>query len=284
MELSVPVEGGWLWADDSGGDADSPAVVLLHPGWGDSSIWLPVMQRLPGHYRVIRYDVRGFGKSPAPAAAFTQLGDLIAVLDHVGADQVTVVGNSGGGGTAAGLALADPSRVSALLLLAPGAPDYPWPPQDPYFVSFAELYEAGDRAGLIELGLRTWAAADPGPAAREQVRGAVGAFFTSADYEQPGPPTYARLGEITAPSVVVTGQLEYPIVASCAAEIGARIPGCCQITALGADHLLPLRIPDLIAQLTAELASGAGRPPTAFGRPALPFHLTKYTCGAGCFV
>jgi 3-oxoadipate enol-lactonase len=255
MELSVPVEGGQLWADDSGGDGDSPAVVLLHPGWGDSSIWLPVMERLPGRYRVIRYDVRGYGKSPAPTAAFTHLGDLITVLDHVGADRVTVVGHSAGGGTALGLALADPARVSGLLLLAPGLPDYPWPPEDPYNTSFTELYEAGDRAGLTELGLRTWAAADPGPAARKQVRGAVDAFFATGDYEQPAPPAYARLGEITAPSVVVTGQLEYPMVVSCAAEIGVRVPGCWQITALGADHLLPLRIPDLIAQLTAELAT-----------------------------
>jgi 3-oxoadipate enol-lactonase len=249
MEFSVPVEGGHLWADDSGGGSDSPVVVLLHPGWGDSSIWLPAMRQLPERYRVIRYDVRGYGKSPAPAAAFTHLGDLIAVLNHVGADRVTVVGHSGGGGTAIGLALAQPARVSALLLLAPGVQDYPWPPQDPYGISFGELYEAGDRDGLTELGLRTWAAADPGQPARDQVRGAVDAFFATADYERPDPPAYARLGEITAPSVVVTGDLEYPMVVRCAAEIAARIPGCTQITALAADHLLPLRIPDLIADL-----------------------------------
>src|SRR6266567_9310885 len=63
MELSVPVDGGHLWADDTGGDG--PVLVLLHPGWGDSSIWLPVLERLPPHYRVIRHDTRGFGKSPA---------------------------------------------------------------------------------------------------------------------------------------------------------------------------------------------------------------------------
>jgi 3-oxoadipate enol-lactonase len=256
MELSVPVEGGVVWADDSGGDGggDTPVVVLLHPGWGDSSIWLPVMRRLPERYRVIRYDVRGYGKSPAPAAPFTHLGDLIAVLDHVGADRATVVGHSGGGGTALGLALADPARVSALLLLAPGVPDYPWPPEDPYGASFAELYEAGDREGLTELGLRTWAVADPGQPARDQVRGAVDAFFATADYEQPDPPAYARLGEITAPSIVVTGDLEYPMVGRCAAEVAARIPGCTQITALATDHLLPLRIPDLIADLIKDLA------------------------------
>jgi 3-oxoadipate enol-lactonase len=53
---------------------------------------------------------------------------------------------------------------------------------------------------------------------------------------------------------VVTGDREYPIVARCAAEIAARIPGCQQLPAPGADHMLPLRAPDLIAALAAKLA------------------------------
>jgi 3-oxoadipate enol-lactonase len=257
MELSIVAEGAQLWAEDTGasqGGGAGPTVVLLHPGWGDSTIWRPVMERLPEHYRVIRYDVRGYGKSLAPAAPFTHLGDLITVLDHVGADRVLLVGHSGGGATAIGLALADPARVSGLLLLAPGVPDYPWPPDDPYSVSFAELWEAGDRNGLTELGLRTWARADPGPPAPDLVRGAVDAFFAIGDYEQPDPPAYARLAEIGAPSVVVVGGMEYPMVARCADEVAARIPGCRRVLAKGADHLLPLRVPDLIADLIAELA------------------------------
>ncbi len=252
MELRIPVDGGYLWADDSGGEG--PALVLLHPGWGDSSIWRPVLELLPPGYRVIRYDIRGFGKSPAPAAPFSQLGDLTQVLDNLRADRVILVGHSGGGGTAIGLALADPARVRELLLLAPGVPDYPWPPDDPFARQFDKLYAAGDRDGLTELGLRAWAAADPGPAAYEQVRGAVDAYFRLGDHERPDPPAYSRLGQIRAPATVVIGDQEYPTVACCAADIAARIPGCRQVPAPGADHLLPLRVPSLIAGLVGELA------------------------------
>lgn len=251
MELSVPVD-GHVWAEDSGGDG--AALVLLHPGWGDSSIWLPVLARLPAQYRVIRYDTRGFGKSPAPAAPFSQLGDLAGVLDSRGADRVVLVGHSGGGGTAIGLALADPVRVSGLLLLAPGVPDYPWPPDDPYGRQFDQLYAAGDREGLAELGLRTWAAAGADQAAQAQVRGAVDAFFRVGDYERPDPPAYSRLGQVRAPATVVVGDREYPMVARCAADIAARIRGCRQIAAPGADHLLPLRAPAMIAELASKLA------------------------------
>jgi len=185
MELSVRVDGGHLWADDTGGDG--PVLVLLHPGWGDSSIWLPVLDRLPSHYRVIRYDIRGFGKSPAPAAPFSQLGDLAVVLDHRRANRVLLVGHSAGGGTAIGLALAGPARVRGLLLLAPGVPDYPWPPDDPYGKQFDKLFAAGDRDAIAALSLRTWAAAGADQAAQAQVRGAADAYFRLGDYERPDP-------------------------------------------------------------------------------------------------
>src|SRR5256885_11507895 len=135
MELRVPVADGEVWAEDHAGE--DPPGVLLHPGWGDSRIWQPVMQRLGPRPRIIRYDVRGYGRSPAPNVPFPQLGDLCAVLDHLAVPPAVVVGHSGGGGTAISLALTDPGRVRALVLLAPGLPDYPWPEADPYFTQLA---------------------------------------------------------------------------------------------------------------------------------------------------
>ena len=52
METMVKVDGGTVWADDTGGPG--APVVLLHPGVGDSRIWEPIMPRLTTHYRVIR--------------------------------------------------------------------------------------------------------------------------------------------------------------------------------------------------------------------------------------
>ena len=86
------------------------------------------------------------------------MDDLAAVLDNRGIDLAILAGHSGGGGTAMGLALADPARVCGLLL-APGVPGCPWLPDDPYSRRFDKLYAAGDREGIAELGLRTWAAA-----------------------------------------------------------------------------------------------------------------------------
>lgn len=251
MQLAIPVEGGVLAADDSGGDG--PPLVLVHAGWADRSSWAGVASRLTGRYRIISYDARGFGASPPPQAPFSHLGDLVAVLDHCGVPRAALAGHSGGGGTAIGLAVTHPERVAALVLLAPGVQDYPWPMDDPYNTEFMTLATAGDRTGLVDLGLRTWAAADPADAiAQAQIEGAVAAMFAQGDFEQPDPPAYDHLAEITAPAVVVLGDLEYPMVAQCADSVADRIPGCRRITAPGIDHLIPLRAPDLVAQVITE--------------------------------
>ena len=162
-----------------------------------------------------------------------------------------------GGGPAIGLALAEPARVAALILVAPGVQDYPWPENDPYFVEGARVFGAGDREGVLALGLATWAAAGADEAAQAQIRSAVTAFFRQGDYEQPDPPAYSRLGEIGAPSVLAIGDLDYPLMHDCAERIAGRIPGCDLIVVPGADHLLPLRAPgalaDIIDARTADL-------------------------------
>ena len=71
---------------------------------------------------------------------------------------------------------------------------------------------------------------------------------------RPDPPAYSRLAQIQVPGVVIVGDQEYPIVARCAADIAARLTGSQQIAAPGADHLLPLRVPTMIAELAGNLA------------------------------
>ena len=251
MELSVPVEGGGIWAEDTGGDG--PPLVLMHPGWGDAAIWDPVIGPLAARYRVIRYDARGYGRSPAPAAPFTQFGDLAAVLDHLSVDRAALVAHSGSGGPAICLALDQPDRVSALILVAPGVEDYPWTAGDPYVAEFGALLQAGDREGLAALGLRTWAAAGADAAAQAQIRSAVAAFFAIGDLMLPDPPAYPRLGEIKVPSVLAIGDLDYAMVRECGERIAGSIPGCRLIVVPGADHLLPLRAPGALADIIGAL-------------------------------
>jgi 3-oxoadipate enol-lactonase len=255
VELTIAVPDGEIWAEDTGGGGTP--VVLVNPGWSTAGIWLPMMGLLADRFRLIRYDDRGVGRSPAPAVPFTRLDDLRAVLDHAGADPAVIVGHSGGGGTALALAVDDPDRVATLILVAPGAPDYPWPPDDPYLGEFTRRYTAGDRDGLVRLGLATWAAAGEDQTAAAEIRAAVSAFFVIGELGQDDPPVYDRLGQVRASAVVVRGDREYPMVADCADAIASRIPGCGRIIIPGADHLLPLRAPGRLAEIVTEQARKA---------------------------
>jgi 3-oxoadipate enol-lactonase len=255
VEVDVPVPDGTVWAEDTGGDGTP--VVLVHADWTDSRIWSPLIPLLRDRYRVIRYDLRGFGRSARPTRSFTRLTDLEAVLDHFRAEDAVMVGHSGGGGTVLGLAVHQPERVRALTVIAPGIHDYPWPADDAFSRECAPLIAAEDRAGLVRLGLRTWAPAGADDAVTVMVRGAVSSWFEIGELEEADPPGFGRLAEIRVPAVMLLGDLEYPMVTAASRAIAARLDGCRTVQVPGADHLLPLRAPRLLADTITHLAGAS---------------------------
>ncbi len=256
----IAVDGGDVWADDSGGSG--PALVLLHPGVGDSRIWEPVLPALTASYRVIRYDARGYGRSPAPRVTFSLLADLVAVIDWYRLDRVAMVGCSQGGASALGLALQQPARVSALVLLCPGVPGFPWPEEPEEQVELDAEYEraldAGDVDALAGVLQRVWAAAGPTPAVMEQLRSAARAEISSGDMEQQDPPVFDRLGEISVPTSLLVGDADYPPLIEANRQAAARIGGCELTVVPGMDHLPPLREPDLVLRTITNTLSRAG--------------------------
>jgi 3-oxoadipate enol-lactonase len=233
-----------LWADDGGGPGRP--VVLLHPGVGDSTIWDDVLPALLAQYRVIRYDVRGYGRSPAATTEYVLLDDLVAVLDHFGVRRAALVGCSMGGATSIDLALADPDRVAAMVLVCPGISGYPWPDEPELDAELDALAQAGDLDGLAEVGLRVWAAAGADEAARALLRGAAQAWLNEEQFQAEGPPAFDRLGDVRVPTVIMVGDVDRPALISCNEEAARRIPGAQLVRVPGGDHLLPLRHPELV--------------------------------------
>jgi pimeloyl-ACP methyl ester carboxylesterase len=255
-EVVIAVDDGEVWADDSGGDGRP--LVLLHPGIGDSRIWEPVLPVLTASYRVIRYDARGFGRSPAPTAKFSLLSDLISVLGYYGLDRAAFAGCSQGGGSALGLALEQPARVSALVLLCPGIPGFPWPEEpDELEDDYERALGARDVEALAGLMQRVWASAGPAPAVMEQLRSAARAEISSGDMQEPDPPVYGRLGEISVPTSLLVGDADYPPLIQANREAAARIPGCELTMVPGMDHLPPLREPGLVLRTIASTLARA---------------------------
>ncbi|MBZ0233322.1 MAG: alpha/beta fold hydrolase [Deltaproteobacteria bacterium] len=107
------------------GDASAPPMILLSANPGDRRDWDAVVPALAARHRVIALDWPGHGASPAPsppqsASAMMYARVLAEVTEALGLERAIVCGNSVGGYAAIRLALEQPARVAALVLVDPG--------------------------------------------------------------------------------------------------------------------------------------------------------------------
>jgi len=253
MELLLTVGHGrdQVWAEDSGGDG--PAVLLLHSGVADSSLYDDIWPQLVAQARAVRFDYRAYGRSPVATEQWSIVGDTVSVLDHLGIERAHLVGTSMGGGGALDLAVLRPERVASLTLLCPGISGAEWP-DDP--ATDAELESAGDDHGSrVAIFLRLWAAAGHEPRIAELMGRAVDAMTNDREFEVDAPPTYDRLGEVAVPTTMVIGGADYPGLVTTNHAAAALIPGCRVVELAGVDHYPSIREPETVLRLIQETAS-----------------------------
>src|SRR5438309_7201690 len=117
--------GGPLHFVDYGGNADGPAVVLVHGLGGSHLNWDLLAPLLTPHARVWALDLPGFGRSE-PGGRRTSVPANVAVLgrfvDEVVGEPAVLVGNSMGGMVSILTAGERPESVSGLVLLDPAIP------------------------------------------------------------------------------------------------------------------------------------------------------------------
>ena len=219
-----------------------PAVLFIHEGIGDRAMWDSQWERWRDRFTLIRYDQRGFGDSVDPTGEYSAHGDALAVLDAAGVERSAVVGASMGGEAALDLTLAAPERVRALVAVV--ATPSGWEHTADHMAQFEVVEDAYERDGLDaanEVELRMWVdgagreAADVDPAVRRAVaRMNLAALRREEARERAGidveptelaPPAVGRLGEVSAPTLVVTGELDQPSVIAGARAMAAGIPG-----------------------------------------------------------
>jgi len=208
-------------------DAGSgPALLMLHGGGPGASGWSNFKQNLRAltpHFRTLLVDQPGFGRTDKPVHDLPQHGltaqVLVELLDHLGIDQATPVGNSMGGAASLELTLSHPNRVDKLVLMAPAGGSLPvtsaisaetkllrtfyTAPPGPSLERTRELIHAmvfhGDRVDPQTLQERFEAAMDPEPSAynaRMFKNWAAGG----------APRQWTRLAEITHPTLLLWGR------------------------------------------------------------------------------
>ncbi len=235
--------------------APGPPVVCLHAGVTDKRLWAPQIEAFGATRRMVAYDRRGFGETRLPPLAardaFSQVGDLVAVLEALRLDRPVLMGCSQGGRIAIDIALAHPERVRALVLVASAVTGAPHGDAvyTPVVQARVDAYDAaekrGDQAALNELDAQFWL---DGP---EQASGRVGgapralflamnaiALASGSPGEEIDPPSaWERLEQIRVPTLVVWGTLDFEHLCGRMHELVQRIPGATSFVMDGVAHL-----------------------------------------------
>ncbi|MFR0359237.1 alpha/beta fold hydrolase [Streptomyces sediminimaris] len=240
----IPLPDGNRLAADTAGDG--PAVILLHAGIADRRMWDQQVRAVLQHHRVIRYDQRGFGRSPAPTAPFAPVSDLMAVLDHFDVRSATLVGASLGGRIAVDFAIQHPDRTRSLVLAAPGITGIPLPPGK-QAAAFAEAAARRDFTRFVDIAVRLWAPLAPHSETtltiRRMITDNLTGFTLPPDLSRWGsPPATQRLHELCCPVDLITAIHDTPHAAKVARSIADALPAQQLIChSLDSDHLIPVR-------------------------------------------
>lgn len=212
-------------------------VVFLHAGVADRRMWQAEMGALAATHRVIAYDRRGFGETSASAQAFSHVDDLEAVLNRIGKEPVVLVGCSQGGRISIDFALLHPNRVAGLVLIAPAVSGAPSPASYPPSIAarIEEIEQAEEDEDIDRINaLEAWFWLD-GPTSREgRVDGETRELFLDMNgialsheeigEERKSPPAMPRLGQLTMPTLVVWGDLDFEHIQRRSGEIAATAP------------------------------------------------------------
>jgi pimeloyl-ACP methyl ester carboxylesterase len=222
-------------------------VVFVHAFSVDRRMWARQVASFESRFKIVRYDLRGHGRSAAPSGPYAGYEDLREVLDTLSIPQATLVGLSAGSEVATNFALAYPGRVTRLILASPGLGGYRLPPL-PWAAATFEAAGAGDAAGAAKL----WAETPimmlrSNVAERDTVRSLITdnwRLWTYRRTEQPlQPPAVNRLSEIKAPTLVIVGEQDFPYIKDIASVIARGVNNGRLVTITGAGHMTNLDDP-----------------------------------------
>ncbi|MBW3592643.1 MAG: alpha/beta fold hydrolase [Actinobacteria bacterium] len=234
---------------------EGPVVVLVHAGIADRRMWDPQWMTWSNRFRLVRYDLRGFGESPVPDGPYSHASDLVSLLDSVG--PAAVVGVSLGGRVALETAVERPDLVEALVLVGPPFPGHAWSAEMNRFDEEEEAaVDRGDADGYVEANVRFWLdAGRPQGAVDPDVRALVRAMVLQgfdlqvrrrpegATEELLVPDLAARASEVRAPVLVVVGADDVADMHTIAERLERELPNAERALVQGAAHLPSLERP-----------------------------------------
>jgi len=256
-------------------DGEGPPIVLVHSAIVDLRSWDAVVPFLAGAgYRVLRYDVRGYGRSTTEDVEFSNRDDLIAVLDARGIERCALVGNSRGAMIALDTILEAPERFVGFVWVGGGIGGFDGGVETlADEIALFDEYEAAEKRGdvdaMADIDVRIWVDGVGQPTDRvpSEIRDAV------RDMDRPlvtpgrvfgrpitlDPPANQRLGELRLPILVTVGALDTSGTLASARRLAEATGRARLVTLRNVAHLVGMEQPARLAELVAQLLAGLPR-------------------------
>jgi len=255
------VEAGKIYYQECGTGPE--AVIFIHDGIAHSAVWDDVWGTFCKRFHTIRYDRRGYGRTPAATTWYTETEDLATLLQSRKVRHAILVGSSHGGELSIDFTLQYPALVRQLVLVGAVVSGLPY--TDHFLnrgMSNSQPFEKNDVAG----GLANWAKdkyllARGHDAAKKRLLDLLVANpqdMTHADYARPIQPALQRLKEIRVPTLILAGDADIPDVHAHAGAIETGIPGSKRVVITDAGHLMYLEKPEEFSRVVITFINSNG--------------------------
>ena len=230
------------------GPETAPVLMLSNSIAADLTMWEPQAAEFAKHFRLVRYDRRGHGKSSVPNAPYSMeaMGrDVLAVLDKLGIKRIHWCGLSMGGMVGQWLGANAPERIDKLILCNT---HYYYADKTPWNDRIKAAREKGMGA-LASAFMERWFTKDfreSNPQAIERMKAGVAATpvegFAGCCTAGRDMDHRDLLGRIKAPTLIIAGKQDFATPIEANEQIRAQIPGAA-LTALDTSHISNLGQP-----------------------------------------
>jgi pimeloyl-ACP methyl ester carboxylesterase len=252
---------------------EGDVVVLGHAGFVDSRMWDDQWQAFTEHYRVIRYDMQGYGQSGSVTAPISRRNELMTLLHSMNVTKAHFIGSSLSGAIYIDIALEHPELVNSLIVASAVPNGFEMTGQPPrYLMEMFEAWQKGDLDQVTELQMRIWI--DGGSREPDQidqklrkrvadmnitaVQNRTMLISDSQPFDPLDPPAASRLDQLHCPTLIIDGALDHSEVHRASTIMVEQISNARRETISETAHMPNLEKPSEFNHIVLEFLQSVG--------------------------
>ncbi|HVF96342.1 MAG TPA: alpha/beta hydrolase [Flavisolibacter sp.] len=243
-----------------------PAVVLLHAGLQNSTMWESQITALSKTHRVVAIDLPFHGRTKGIDTTLLASEVVKIVADSLGLQKLSLVGLSMGASVAQDFVIAYPGRVNKLVLLASGINGYErhFPIDSAstvWYIRYAKAMEEKDTVTAAKEFALAWGEGihHKGELTKRAAQNVYRTTLQTLRTKPPGwpklqmaPPAYEVIGNIRVPTLIIHGDEDLTYIGTACWYLEKTIHGAKRVMLKGAAHMLNLEQPDTVNKLLVD--------------------------------